>query len=136
MATLRAVLGQRSVAAVLLGGVGVYFAINRLLGLSIHRCPFHGLTGLPCPGCGLTRAGARLLEGDWAAMWRLHPFAPYFALWAVLLAGAALLPGRWRDHWSEAWTRLEARTRFHAVALVSFAVFGVARLLWSIVRPG
>lgn len=133
--TLRALLGSRSLAAATLGGVAAYFLVLFLLGLPIHRCPFHALTGHPCPGCGLSRAGLLLLKGEWSAMWRMHPFAPYFAAWAVLLAGAALLPRPWRERWAAGWTALEARTRFHAALLAAFAVFGVARLLWSIARP-
>lgn len=36
-------------------------------------CPFAGLLGWPCPGCGLSRAGLALLHGEFAAAWRLHP---------------------------------------------------------------
>ncbi len=37
-------------------------------------CPFTVLTGLPCPGCGLTRAGVMLLTLDFAGAFRIHPF--------------------------------------------------------------
>ncbi len=32
------------------------------------------VTGLPCPGCGLTRAGFALLRLDLAGAYRIHPF--------------------------------------------------------------
>lgn len=52
-------------------------------------CVFRITLGLPCPGCGLTRAASHLLHGDLAASIRLHPFALLLALeaatlWAVL----------------------------------------------------
>lgn len=46
-------------------------------------CPFALLTGLACPGCGLTRAAVSLARGDLAASWAFHPLALLVALWAV-----------------------------------------------------
>ena len=37
-------------------------------------CPMVIFLGLPCPGCGLTRAGMLFLNGDFADAWRMHPF--------------------------------------------------------------
>lgn len=37
-------------------------------------CPFVMVTGLPCPGCGLSRAGFCLLRGEFADAWYLNPF--------------------------------------------------------------
>lgn len=37
-------------------------------------CPMVWLTGFPCPACGLTRAGIRLLHLDFAGAWQMHPF--------------------------------------------------------------
>jgi hypothetical protein len=50
-------------------------------------CPTRLLFGVPCPGCGMTRAFACLWRGDLDAAVRLHPFAP--ALFVVLVVGAA-----------------------------------------------
>jgi hypothetical protein len=50
-------------------------------------CPTRLLFGVPCPGCGLTRAFSCLWTGDVGAAVRLHPFAP--ALFAALVLGAA-----------------------------------------------
>jgi len=52
-------------------------------------CPTRRFFGLPCPGCGMTRALARLWEGDLSASVRLHPFAPIVAL---VLAYGVLRP--------------------------------------------
>ena len=37
-------------------------------------CPVYALTGYPCPGCGLTRAGICVLRLDFAGAWELNPF--------------------------------------------------------------
>ncbi len=49
-----------------------YFALGRYFLHSL--CPMVMVTGLPCPGCGLTRAGFALLRLDLAGAYRIHPF--------------------------------------------------------------
>lgn len=53
----------------------------------IDTCSFHALTGLSCPGCGLTRAFCAISHGHFRDAWSLHPFS--FPLYAALLAGVA-----------------------------------------------
>lgn len=36
--------------------------------------------GIPCPGCGLTRAFAHLAKGEWSAALAAHPLAPVLGL--------------------------------------------------------
>lgn len=45
--------------------IGAYFLITRYLFSS--SCPMVQMTGLPCPACGLTRAGIALLKGNFKA---------------------------------------------------------------------
>ncbi|HEX3527203.1 MAG TPA: DUF2752 domain-containing protein [Thermoanaerobaculia bacterium] len=44
-------------------------------GLQNSICLFRRLTGIPCPGCGMTRAFAHLAKGEWAAAARDHLLA-------------------------------------------------------------
>lgn len=54
-------------------GIGLAYAVFvRLSGLSIP-CPFHAVTGLLCPGCGVTRMCLALLRLDFAAAWEANP---------------------------------------------------------------
>jgi hypothetical protein len=74
-------------------------------------CPFHWLTGLDCPLCGLTRAMFALAKGHWAESARLHALAP--------LAVAMLLSILWRTRWTG---------RLWAAGIGAFVVFGAWRL--------
>ena len=47
-------------------------------------CPMRLLTGLPCPGCGLTRAFLAFFSGNPAKAWSCHP------LFAAVLIGIPL----------------------------------------------
>lgn len=46
-------------------------------------CPVRRLTGIPCPGCGMTRAAVALAHGDLASAVAFHPLSPLVALAAV-----------------------------------------------------
>lgn len=39
-------------------------------------CPFRLITGLPCPGCGLTRSWVHTGHGEWSAAVADHPAGP------------------------------------------------------------
>jgi hypothetical protein len=100
-----------------------------LFGLPLPTvCWFRLTTGLPCPGCGLTRAVALLLHGHVGASLAMHPFG-------IAAVGLALLqiPPRavraagqapsWSFRWDRTW----------AWALVVTAVLMVS---WWVIRVG
>lgn len=57
--------------------------------LSLQTCAFKGVTGLPCPLCGGTRAAQAVLRGDLARAFYLNVAA--LPVVAALMAGAMLL---------------------------------------------
>ena len=103
-------------------GLGLFMAAGYVLAgylLGISICPMVLLTGLPCPGCGMTRAAELLLQGHWKAAWQMHPFVftlPVLAVWAFASRYAA-----GRDSKALKWTA-------SAVLAVSI-VFYVYRML-------
>ena len=48
-------------------------------------CPFKLFTGLPCPGCGLTRSAVAFLDGDLSTSLYFHPLGAPIVLAAVLV---------------------------------------------------
>jgi hypothetical protein len=62
-------------------------------------CPFRLVTGLPCPGCGLTRSLVSLMHGDLSAAVLFHPLGPVVA--AILLA--LVLGAVWRTWRAARW---------------------------------
>jgi hypothetical protein len=65
--------------------------IGRLAGAIPVFCPFELLTGIPCPGCGMTRAVLCLISGNLSDALLYNPFS-FFLL---SLVTASILPKRW-----------------------------------------
>lgn len=61
-----------------------YFAFLKIFLHSL--CPVVLVTGFPCPGCGLTRAGFRILHLDFYGAFKLHPFIYGVIALAVIFA--------------------------------------------------
>ncbi len=59
--------------------------VVRLFGHDVPpMCAFSMLTGLSCPGCGLTRSFAFLEDGDLGASFAMNPLGPL--LWTLVVA--------------------------------------------------
>ena len=54
-------------------------------------CVFHRLTGWDCPGCGMGRSLALLIQGRWRDSWNMHPLGGLFVAWMLVWAA---LPAR------------------------------------------
>jgi hypothetical protein len=85
-----------------------------------------GSFGIPCPGCGLTRATLTLLHGDVQGALRFHPLVLLISPLVAALLGVALLdlsrdPARPRPR----WLRWKARTVTVAAAALLTLTFGV-----------
>lgn len=105
----------------MLGLVGLGLALLTLQPYSV--CPFAVATGVPCPGCGLTRSIMTLLRGDFHTAWRLHPLGPLVAAACVAVAGLRLAEHRWL-------ARNTDRRRWTAPAYVWWAVLGIVLGVW------
>lgn len=91
-------------------------------------CPFRALTGLICPGCGMTRSMTALVTADIAGSIAAHPGGPIL-LFGLTVAGVLRAADRWAGRtvlasWRRRWKKIE--TPVYLVLLV--AVIG----LWAV----
>lgn len=86
----------------LLGVLLLVAALSALLMFDEPLCPTAGLFGIPCPGCGLTRASLALLQGHFVQAYAIHPLVflllPFVGIYSALsavgyVAGWSRAPG-------------------------------------------
>ena len=123
--TLASLLRDRRVSLVVAGVAAAQVAAVAT-GVGGWPCPVKSALGIPCPGCGLTRATLSLLGGEFAAAFRLHAFAPVLLLGLAAVAVAAALPAARREAFAAALARFERRTK------AAYVVLGAMLLYWSV----
>ncbi|HEX8559805.1 MAG TPA: DUF2752 domain-containing protein [Pyrinomonadaceae bacterium] len=128
-AALASLIRDRRVAVVLTAATSAQLVAG-LAGLGGWPCPLKSLTGLPCPGCGLTRGVMALLHGEWRESLAAHAFAPLLLLGAAAVAVAALLPARRREAFADAVERAERRARVSVLLPAALLLYWSVRLLF------
>lgn len=118
---------ERITAATTFLGITAGSALVAYFDPSTHQffplCPLFALTGLACPGCGLTRGFHALFHGDLARAFHFNALIP---LWAVIISWVWLsllllaVRGRGLSMWP-------TKPRFLWVFFTLLLVFGVLR---------
>jgi len=112
-------------------GAGVALAVSILIPASllpvVSFCPFRMLTGLPCPGCGLTHAFCDISHGDFRMAWESNPFGFLFFALAILLVAWPWLRTRFPVI-ERALSRTRAVVWAPALLMVGMWVYDVARI--------
>ena len=49
-------------------------------------CTLRATTGIPCPGCGLTRSLVAAVKGDWSSSFAYHRIGPVLFVYLILQA--------------------------------------------------
>jgi len=75
---------------------------DRIVGVIPVFCPFEAVTGIPCPGCGMTRAILSLMAGNFGTAALYNPFC-FFLLFMII---ASILPARWLEKVPSAVTKV------------------------------
>lgn len=106
-------------------------------GLGVDICLMHRLTGLSCPGCGLTRSITCITHGELSKAAAYHPFG--LIIWVLLLALTAysLLPNAVRSALSEAAVRNDEAIRpAYRLFVTTFVGFGLLRFGLEVLGRG
>ena len=123
------VLRDRKFALVLAGAAGLQLTLVSF-SLPGWVCPIFHITGIPCPGCGLSRAIMLLLRGDLRGSLRYHAFAPIFLLTIVAVILASVLPRSITEPVVSKAEELEGKTRLTTMILIGLVLYWLARLLF------
>jgi len=99
---------------------------ERLPGFGI--CAIRRWTGLPCPGCGLTRAFCAISRGNIAGAIALNPFSlPLYAATILLLLRPLL--NRWRPELEPRVVASRWFVRGPLLLVAAMWLFGLVRIL-------
>jgi len=111
-------LSKRTETVVVIATVLAGWQFLSLAGSS--GCAIKAVSGLPCPGCGLTRAWIALFQGHVREAFRHHPLFP---LALVIIAGMA---GKWLPRCS----LLALKERGWSILLILFCGVYVVRMIF------
>ncbi|MEL6383371.1 MAG: DUF2752 domain-containing protein [Cyanobacteria bacterium J06626_18] len=100
------------------------------LGLPSWQCPIRYGLGVPCPGCGLSRAVVALMHGDWHQALLLHAFAPIVAIALILIFVCGLLPNSVRQGITTGMRYLERHLGVSFLFLIGLLGYWAVRLLF------
>ena len=94
-------------------------------------CPFRLATGLPCPGCGLTRSWVYATHGDWSQSFAAHPFGLPLMV-AVLALVVAVVVRRVRRVTPPLSLERLLWNPVAKIVVAAWLVFAVVRLILAI----
>jgi len=109
---------------IIYGGIAaLVLCAARLLPLRsiLPACAFRGITGIPCPTCGSTRAVVHLAQGDIGASLVMNPLVSVCFLGAVVYFLYSLITLRYGGSRIAISLSEQERTALH-VALVAFVL--------------
>jgi hypothetical protein len=120
--TVERVLAGAGILATMTGVFAVGYFNPTTAGF-FPACPFHALTGLNCPGCGLTRSFHAFFQGDVSTALHFNALFPVYLLFFLYIfvsLGLTLIRGR----------------GFEFRSFSPYAIYGflVLTLIFSVVR--
>jgi len=121
-------LESRREGLIIVGAGVIHLGLN-FAGLPSWNCPILAATGIPCPGCGLTRASMALIRGDFASSFQIHAFAPIFLFALVVMCITLVLPETQRVNVIAKISMLETRIGSTAWVLFLLMLYWAFRLI-------
>lgn len=116
-------------AAFIIMGFSFMHIIFSTADLAFWQCPIKLITGIPCPGCGLSRAIILLFTGNWQEALRVHAFAPIFLIGLIIIGLSCVLSSLSRQRFILLIEKVEIRTGIVTIVLIAVMVYWGFRLL-------
>lgn len=102
-------------------------------GFGFEVCYIKGMTGIQCPGCGLTRSISGITHLEFQSAFNMHPFGFVIYPLLLLLGAYNFLP---KGKKKKIRTYMEGKntnlSRIYLSLIYSFIAFGAARILLSV----
>ena len=134
--TLTPILQKRSLLLLLSGLAVVQIALTAA-GWGAWKCPIYSVSGIPCPGCGLSRAMLLLASGQWSAAIHMHAFAPVLLAAVIGFAVAGFLPQRQMQNILLSIATVERNTGIVVILTLAMLIYWGLRVSGVIeYRPG
>jgi hypothetical protein len=125
---LSTILRDRRLSSIICGAALLQLLLT-LIGAPGWTCPIFHTFGIPCPGCGLTRATVFLFRGNWKEAITLHAFAPLFLVGLAIIAFCTVAPRTQIDRVIVKTDALERYTGITMILLGGLILYWLARLL-------
>ena len=117
-------LENRREGLIIFGAGALHLGLS-LAGLPAWSCPMLAATGIPCPGCGLTRATMAFVRGDFAQSFQIHAFAPIFLFALVVMFITLVLPE------SKRYDVIQKISRFESSSGITAWILSLLMLYWA-----
>src|SRR6266550_4752097 len=123
-----AILHDRRLSS-FISGVALLQLLLTLTRFPSWPCPVFHTLGIPCPGCGMTRATLFLAHGDWRQALSMHAFAPIAVLGLALVAFCTIAPKAHAEWIADRAEIVERYTGLTTLLLGGLILYWLARLL-------
>jgi len=99
-------------------------------GSGLPLCWLHATTGIPCPGCGLTRSLSCAIRGLFLESWQYHPMGMLILGLFAFTAFQSLLPRRMRQAIASGMqSRVVLCNGVYVAFVAAFVLFGTVRAI-------
>jgi len=125
--TLALIMQNRWLTA-LIAGLAIVHVGLAAAGWRGWQCPIYLISGVPCPGCGLSRATALFIQGKWQTAMGVHAFAPMLAVAVGFLAIAAIMPRSLQHRAAQCVAAWESRSGMIVFLVLAMFIYWGLRL--------
>ena len=125
---LASLVDQRGFTWACAGVTTVFVGLNAV-GISLWKCPFHEVTGLPCPGCGMTRSCVSLIKGQFRQSLEFHALGPLFMGIGIVALAGTLLPAIPRHRFVRFLQKWDQRWKISWALFITLIIYSLTRCL-------